>query len=392
MSTAEKKIESVFQRFDDLQAARDAKIHWQDGSEDEEIDDLQPADVEIPSVSVIVLSKVTGIELDRLMYVKLATGWTKKDVKKHLALAEKTISWREWYRRLTEIVSDFDIQNFPADSGINGAYVGAGKLEGLFKKLLDHYTKSAMWEFEDDDDECIVFVFWDGHFVFGKNELMAMRFKQVKHCQSPNNIFPISMAKWKGAEAFNKLKQIAEIAGLQEFIRKFNGKEIEIGERKFRLFFPVIVDWMSLIAGLNNTAPPASRESRYKDPCLCGLCGFKASDKAKGWRQACFFQWKRYLAENPEWNSVEHLLPLDPEFWIWEPLHLITRVLDTIVHYVLSHSRSEIAKQIRKQLKKAGRKWPDGDASAHSFILKEVRLYFHQFYIFHPLFADQKVF
>ena len=373
MSTVDQtKVESVFMCFEESQASQDAKIQWESGPEEEEIDELDPTDLQIPPDIASAHEKVTGIELDRLMYVKLATGWTKKDVKKHLALSHKTLSWREWYRRLTEIVSDFDVRNFPSDSGINGAFIGGGNLEAVFNKIIAFYTSNKMWRFEPGDTECIAFIFWDGRFIFGKNKLAAMGFKQVQHCQSPNNIFPISMSKWKGSETFEKLKQVMEIVGVQDFIRKFNGKSIQIDGKTFRLVFLAIVDWMSLIAGLNNTATPASRESRYKDPCLCGLCGFKASDKVHGWRQCPLYEWRRYRADDPVWNSAEHLLPLSPEFWIWEPLHLITRVLDTIVHFILDNSRGNTTKQLRKVLKRSGRKWPESNFSAHSFILKEV--------------------
>jgi len=311
-----------------------------------------------------------GIELDRLIFTKLMSGWTKEHVNEHLILARKKMSWRSFYSCLTELCSETDVRNFSA-ANISGAYVGGGDLTRIFNNMLAVTTALGRWEIPASADCLQILIFQDGRRIWGKNELLALGLKQVKKMQSPDNIFPIATAHWPtSSETFERLQMLVDATGLDKFIAANEGRLVSVGGRVLPLRFMLAVDWMSLIPSLNNTDQPSARPTANYNPCNCGLCNFRGTDKMEGWRSNPLYVWHRVTAESQFWNSAKHLYPLGPDSYIWEPLHCHMRVLDTIVHWILDHSSSGVKKQIEQQLARLGRHWRS--AQPHTLILKEV--------------------
>jgi len=278
------------------------------------------------------LQELSDEEMDRWMLVKLVCGWTKRTLLASLTLAKRKVSWRKWYSRMRKYYSTINPQD--TTMPLNGGFVS--DLEKLFLITVEWYVRENLFDIPLDATELLWFIFTDGRNVWGKNEVIAFGPKQVHHLQSPLNIWPLMMVKWKGKETFQKLQECDRQLALSSFIQKMNGKLISVGNRKLILRFPIITDWMSLLPIMHNTADPQARVTvNGVNPVICGLCGFSGSDKVHGWKLDVTKVWNRLSPDSPLWANFVHLFGATPEMCVWEPLHCHTRVLDTFVHWLV---------------------------------------------------------
>lgn len=96
---------------------------------------------------------------------------------------------------------------------------------------------------------------------------------------------------------------------------------------------PLVMDWISLIAVMNNCAQPNATVSRGGDQPLCGLCHFTTVHKAGFWKLNAHEKFNRYTADSAIWGLRQHLFGATPETCVWEPLHCHTRCLDNVIHF-----------------------------------------------------------
>jgi hypothetical protein len=203
----------------------------------------------------------------------------------------------------------------------------------------------------------------------GKNELIAIAVRYVRQFQSPSNVWPIAMAKWKGAETFDALKYLDNLLHITSFVTwaeeqvsvgvlfsrscfcfltETNGQVVEIGTRRLPVAMPVAADWMSLIPVMNNCALPNATPSPSTgtNSVICGLCGFTALDKVSSWKSMIDKFWLRSAATDVRWAGVEHLFAATPEKVVWEPLHCHTRCLDTFLKFLIGNLAAAQTRQL----------------------------------------------
>lgn len=193
---------SDFNDSQDTMASDDSEdVDVAEGDSENEHDIWERADStggQFPPSNVPPDDVLKGIDLDRLIFVKLFAGWSKSDVRAHMLLEKHRLSWKLLYRRISELAEWAAVGNFPPNDGINGGFVGGGNPEGILRQLIDMYTEQHLWSLDPSMDALIVYIYMDGRRVWGKNELLAFGFKQCVHFQSPANVYPLAMAKWTG--------------------------------------------------------------------------------------------------------------------------------------------------------------------------------------------------
>ena len=67
---------------------------------------------------------------------------------------------------------------------------------------------------------------------------------------------------------------------------------------------------------------------------MCPLCNFTTDDKVKAWRRDPLAEWTR--DDDNDWLSATSIVDVKPSDLIWEPEHLLTRVLDQTIKYTYS--------------------------------------------------------
>ena len=321
-----------------------------------------------------VYPQLSESAMKELMVTKLIKGWSKPDMKAHLALSKQSISERKWYDLMRGYWQPFD--PVALSRPLNGGYIG--NLSSAFDKMLEFYEKQQLLHIPAHENRLIWSVYWDGKTLWGPNELIAWGPRQVDHCHSPTNIHPLVMAHWQGKESFEGLAAVDQQLRLTEWLKSHEGEwKTLIDGRSVQLTFPLVVDWMALIPILNNTAQPSSQPTATTDPCLCGLCGFPASVKVLGWLHDPMRIWKRVAASDLQWKDYQHLFNAVPKQCIWGPFHTNTRCLDTVIHWVLRQYGSA-GKPLNRILKECiGRTLSPQTA----LIIKEVL--FRHFHLFH---------
>ena len=307
---------------------------------------------------------------------KLLCGWTKSTTEGAAGHAGYKINWKRWYDIMREYYAsaepaDIPLTELPAKA-LSGAFVT--KLDRCFQYMLSWYERAHRWDFADAAQDAWAVVFWDGRQVWGENEVVALVFKHVLQMQSPDNVWPLAMVKWEGAETPDKMESLFQVLGLKDFIKRMDGTTVSIDGIRRTLRFLVITDWMAMLALFPGAAKPnATVTMDGADPHICPLCRFHASDKSSlkvdGWKTNPTKVWHRFPADDTAFQFLGSLLGLSPSAHVWELLHLITRVLDSALELVVPELGLE-AQDVFSGLflDEVGRKW----SSTNALILKNV--------------------
>ena len=277
----------------------------------------------------------TAAQLEGYILTKLLRGWSRSDTRQAMALAGLGFPATAWYNRLRELREGWPVKDIDGVTGLGGACVE--NAAQIHDKALQYYSVLDLIDLPQLATYFLSVIYLDGRNLWGKNELIAWMFRQVLHKQSPDNVWPILLAKVTGAESFPMLYQLDTQAGISESVREVRGSTVTVNGRVLEVAVPILGDWMSLLPIMNNCDLPSAHPlANGDDPCICGLCGWASSMKKltlDGSGAELYKVWSTYSLDAPEWLIVPHLFGAGPQDIIWEPLHLINRATDIVLKH-----------------------------------------------------------
>ena len=316
---------------------------------------------------------LSSAELRELMLSKLLRGWRKADVSLTVACVNRSLRWPEWYSIMRGYWEPWGIHDLPGGE-INGAAVL--NMSACLQRCTSWYNSRGLWEIPKGAVAHLASFYHDGRRVWGKNELIAWAFRYVRNFQSPDNVWPLAMAKWTGGETYDKLAAIDAHVGLGAVVRELRGTQLTFGGCTLPLEFPVITDWMSLLPVMNNCSlPNATVHADGVNPVICGLCGWSAHDKTAGWREdgQLLREFPRHAADAREWTDAPHLYAARPSDCVWEYTHLQTRALDTWINLYLLPQCGRLRADFSGEYHElTGSKWKTGK----KLICKETKAFY----------------
>ena len=187
-------------------------------------------------------------QIEKWLFVKLLLALPKQVIDTVAALNDCSIQMPLVYELLQEHSNFAEIKN--AVGTVNGALVG--NLRAYFNWMLGYYRDLHLWRFHEGAQHLLVPLFFDNRSIWGKNELFAWGPRHVLHTQSPSNMWPLAMWKFKGKETYNRIRYLDNFMGITT---SRQGLHNSVCSLTFSQFTPNF--WHSLM-----TVPPASYRRR----------------------------------------------------------------------------------------------------------------------------------